>query len=193
MALQIGEEGWVKELKAMTRPLGAEFWHGFSPVSSGALRELERQIQRKLSDEFVEFYRVIGCGEFPEREGGFYTPQEIAMALDAPIYFVLGSQGSDPWCREDEHRRVWTTRGQFNPAPAQFTDDALTLEGVKLYDLLQFGTNGLAGYHQTYVGPPPSHTGYCLLRDGLMEDPMPTFSAGIEKLLSYYFPRAYET
>jgi hypothetical protein len=187
MSLQIGTEGWVRELKDITRPFGPDFWSGFSPVASSALKGLEQQIQRKLPDEFVEFYRTIGCGYFPDRRGWFDTPEEIVMALSASIYFILGSLGSSPWCSEEEHKHLWRTRGDFNPAPDQFTDETLTLEGVKLYDLLQFGSDGLACYHQLYVGPQPSPLGYCLLTDSqTMEDSTPTFSEGVERLLRRY-------
>ena len=41
----------------------------------------------------------------------------------------------------------------------------LTLGDVKLYDLLQFGSNGCCCYHQLYVGPEPAPLRYCLLTD----------------------------
>jgi len=190
MPLRIGTEGWLRDLKAITHPLSRDFWSGFSPVKSADLKELERKIQRKLPDEFVEFYRTIGCGQFPERQGCFYAPEEIMMCLAAPIYFILGSLSpGKEWCTEEEHERLWKTRAAFNPLPREFTDETLSFEGVKLYDLLQFGSNGLASYHQLYVGPIPGALGYCLLTDSqTMEDRRATFSEGVERLLEYYEP-----
>jgi len=110
------------------------------------------------------------------------------QCLGAPIYFVLGSSvpGAE-WCTEDDHRRLWLTRGADNPAPSRFTQDVLTLDGIPLYDLLQVGSDGSCCYHQLHVGPNPRPFEYCLLTDSqTLENTSQSFSAGLEKILASY-------
>ena len=42
------------------------------------------------------------------------------------------------WATVFEQTDLWLSRGRRNPDPQRFTEDVLTLDGVKLYDLLQF-------------------------------------------------------
>lgn len=187
VVLQIGSTGWVSDLKALSAPLGDDFWAGFSPCASDDLRRLERAIERPLPHDFVEFYRTIGCGQF-KQGGGLDAPDEILQSVGAPIYFVLGSMfpGAE-WCSDKEHRRLWLTRGAQNPSPAKFTDSALTLGGIKLYDLLQVGTNGCCCYHQLLIAPEPKPFGYCLLTDcQTLVDVSDSFSSGLERMIGAY-------
>lgn len=101
------------------------------------------------------------------------------------IYFITGSLSpGTEWASEEEHTKLWLTRGALNPDPQRFTHEILTLDGVKLYDLLQFGSNGCCCYHQLYVGPDPAPLRYCLLTESQeMEDRAATFSEGLWKIL----------
>jgi hypothetical protein len=187
VTIQIGSPNWVKDLKEVTNPLGSDFWSDFARVGEVELDELGKQIRRKLPDEFREFYRSIGYGSFPFG-GGFYSPSDIVACLGAPIYFILGSlTPGREWATEEDHRELWLTRGVMNPAPDKFTDIALTFEGVKLYDLLQFGSDGCCCYHQLYVGPEPTSFRYCLLTDSqTMEDKSLSLSLALERIVSFY-------
>jgi hypothetical protein len=185
--IRIGSLGWVEKLKEITDPLGSDFWSDFVRASEAQLNELERQIGRKLPEEFRELYRSLGYGRFPP-SGGFYSPDDIIAYLGAPIYFVLGSLFSgEKWATEEEHRQLWLTRGAANPNPSKFTDAALTFERVKLYDLLQFGSDGCCCYHQLYVGPETPPFQYCLLTDyETMEDKSPSLSLALETIVRAY-------
>ena len=187
MTLEIGRKGWVEEVKALTAPVDENFWSHFAPCSAQELKTVEQKLGRTLPPDFVEFYRTLGYGDFSEG-GGFFSPEEILMCVGAPIYFMLGSLFTgEEWCSEEEHRQLWLTRGAVNPAPAQFTDEALTVAGVRLYDLLQVGSNGCCCYHQLYVGPEPGPFEYCLLTDSqTVEDQAADFSAALEKILAFY-------
>lgn len=91
------------------------------------------------------------------------------------------------WAPLDQQVDLWLTRGRNNPDPDEFTEDALTLDGVRLYDLLQIGSDGCCGYHQLYVGPEPAPLRYCLLTEVQeMEDRAATFSGGLEAMLLHY-------
>ena len=93
------------------------------------------------------------------------------------------------WANEDQHRQLWLSRGFENPKPDLFTEKALSLNGVKLYDLLQFGADGSGCYHQLYVGPEPAPFRYCLLTDsGAFEDIAHSFSDALERMIEYHVP-----
>ena len=187
MPFVIGRRGWVDELKSMTAPLGEDFWSNCTPCSAQDILALEQKIGRPLPPDFVEFYRTIGYGEVSEG-GGFFSPEEILKCIGATIYFVLGSlTPGEEWCTEEEHRQLWLTRGLINPLPDRFTEEALTINGTRLYDLLQVGSNGCCCYHQLYVGPEQGAFQYCLLTDSqTIEDEAESFSAGLEKILAFY-------
>ena len=185
--IKIGSANWTNELILATKQLGDGFWTRFTPISSEDLEKLESQINRKLPDEFKNFYHLIGFGSF-EPGNGFYSPKDIVQCLGAPIYFVRGSRipGSE-WATEEEHRQLWLSRGVKNPDPDLFTEDVLTLDGVKLYDLLQFGADGNCCYHQLYVGPDPAPFRYCLLTDsGTIENRAPSFSYALEEMIERF-------
>jgi hypothetical protein len=182
---KIGAKDWVKDLKSLTEPLGHDFWSSFTPASEEQLRAVETTIGRKLDPEFREFYRTLGYGSFPNF-GEFDSPEDLMRGLSAPIFFVTGSLFSG-WASKEEHERLWLTRGAENPNPAKFTADVLTLDDVKLYDLLQFGSNGCCCYHQLYVGPEPAPLRYCLLTDSQeIEDRAASFSEGLEKIIGFH-------
>ena len=181
--LRIGTAGWVTILKELTEPLDPDYWAAFRPVPAAELTKLEQAMQRKLPDEFVEFYRTVGCGKFPSA-GAFYSPADIEACLSVPIYYMLGSlsQGKE-WCTEEEHDRLWLTRGAFNPAPDKFTKEALTSNGVPLYDLLTFGYDCGGALYNIYVGPPRSPLGFCILYSQEIEATYPSLSVGIETMI----------
>jgi hypothetical protein len=185
--IQIGAKNWIQELKSRTEPLGPDFWSGFTPGTEADVRQIETRIQRKLDGEFCEFYRAIGHGNFRNKQGygGIYTPDEIVQGMANPIYFITGSMtpGAE-WASLDRQIELWLSRGQSNPDPTRFTEKVLTLDGVKLYDLLQIGSDGMCGYHQLYVGLEPAPLRYCLLTEVQeMEDRTMTFSAGVEAII----------
>jgi hypothetical protein len=191
MQIQIGSQNWRKDLINFTSHLGNGFWDRFTPVSEQRLKLLELEIGRRLPDDFREFYRLVGYGDF-EPGSGFYSPDDpddIVACLGAPIYFVLGSATpGEEWATEEQHRFLWTTRGNENPNPHAFTEEALTLNGVKLYDLLQFGSNGSGCYHQLYIGPDPIPFRYCLLTDsGTIENVALSFSEALRDIIGEYF------
>jgi hypothetical protein len=143
---------------------------------------------RKLPADFKEFYRLIGWGSFERGSHSFYSPKDILDCLGAPIYFVRGScvPGSE-WATAEDHRRLWVSRGRKNPDPGKFTEEMLTLDGVRLYDLLQFGADGNCNYHQLCVGPEPAPFRYCLLTEGgIMENKAPSFSAALKYMVEQY-------
>lgn len=189
--VQIGTENWLRALKAITEPLGSDFWSAFTPAAESELRSAERQLGRTLDAEFREFYRTVGYGPFPSY-GGFSAPHEFILGAGPAIYFITGSLSpGKEWATEDEHTKLWLSRGAANPDPERFTDEILTLDGVKLYDLLQFGSNGCCCYHQLYVGPDPAPLRYCLLTDSQeMEDRAATFSDGVWRILQFQLQHA---
>jgi hypothetical protein len=184
--LRIGATGWVNDLREMTEPLGKDFWSQFRPASERELRTVESDLGRTLDLEFREFYRTIGYGAFP-RFGRFSSPEELLLGAGPAIYFITGSLSpGKEWASPEAHTRLWLSRGRENPDPGRFTDQALTLEGVKLYDLLQFGSNGCCCYHQLYVGTEPAPLRYCLLTDfQTMEDRSATFSEALGRILAF--------
>jgi len=191
--LRIGKRDWVSTLKTITEPLGSAFWADFKPARESEMRKAERQLGRKLDLEFREFYRTVGYGYFPFRDlprcgGCFVTPAELILGAGPAISFITGSRSpGDEWASSEQHARLWLSRGRENPDAHRFTDDVLTLEGVRLYDLLQFGSNGCCCYHQLYVGPDPAPLRYCLLTDSQeMEDRAASFSEGLEKILAFH-------
>jgi hypothetical protein len=64
------------------------------------MRAVEQQRGRKLDPEFVEFYRTVGYGAFPEH-GQFVKPEELILGVGPAIYFITGSlsPGSE-WATE---------------------------------------------------------------------------------------------
>lgn len=185
--IEIGSKNWVQQLKEATAPIGRDFWSGFTRATEDELARLESVIGRKLPAEFLEFYRSIGYGQF-SLGGGFDSPDDILMDLGAPIYFLLGSLSpSEEWATQEQHKQLWLSRGEANPDPERFSDSALLIEGVYLYDLLQFGSNGCCCYHQIYVGPEPAPLRYCLLTDGqTMEDKAAGLSEALGTIIASY-------
>ncbi|HET6879140.1 MAG TPA: hypothetical protein VFI31_03230 [Pirellulales bacterium] len=185
---RIGTADWIGELYQMTEPLGRNFWSDFRPASESRLQNAEQQLGRKLDPEFCEFYCTIGYGSFPGLEGQFVAPEEFIYGAGPAIYFITGSlTPGKEWATPEQHARLCLSCGQDNPNPGRFTEESLTLNGVKLYDLLQFGSNGSCCYHQLYVGPEPAPLRYCLLTDSrAMEDKAASFSEGLEKVIGFY-------
>jgi hypothetical protein len=183
--IRIGTEDWHSALIERTNRLAHDFWADFRPAEAEDLDRIERETARKLDHEFREFYMKVGFGRFPNG-GNFYSPHDILQCLPNPIFFVCGSLGPyEPWATETEHRQLWISRGRSNPAPRRFTTEKLRVGGIYLYDLLQFGTDGMCCYHQLYVGPEPAPARYCLLTpEGTAEDFSDSFSAAIDKIIS---------
>ena len=187
--LRIGTHDWVKTLKEMTERKCPDFWTGFTPASEQQMQATESFLKRKFDPEFREFYRAVGYGSFPKGYGGsgFWSPDEFKFGAGPAIYFITGSlTPGNEWATPEQHTALWISRGRENPNPARFTEEAMTLDGVKLYDLLQFGANGGCCYHQLYMGPEPAPLRYCLLTDSqTMEDRAQTFSEAMEKIIAY--------
>jgi hypothetical protein len=185
---------WRNNLISVTKELGETFWNRFTPASSEELERLEIRINRKLPEDFKEYYRQIGFGAFERGGNVLFSPKDIFECLGAPIYFVLGSliQGSE-WATEEEHRDLWISRAKINPNPKLFTEDILTLDGAKLYDFLQFGADGNCCYHQLYLGTDPAPFGYCLLTDsGTIEKKTSSFSVALMQMIEEYINPRFE-
>src|SRR6185436_1526777 len=132
----------------------------------------------------------IGYGEFRDHTGyigSIFSPSDIIRGIPNPIFFITGSMTpGKEWAPLEKQTELWLSRGRNNPDPKQFSEDVLTLDGVKLYDLLQFGNDGLCCYHQLYVGPEPAPLRYCLLTDSHeIEDRAASFSEALEKIIAY--------
>jgi hypothetical protein len=186
--LQIGTHNWVKNLKELTKSRDPDFWVGFTPATEQQMQAAESVLKRKFDPEFREFYRAVGYGTFPGYGGSFFcSPDEFDFGAGPAIYFITGSlTPGDEWATREQHTALWISRGRENPNPARFTEEVMTLDGVKLYDLLQFGANGCCCYHQLYMGPEPAPLRYCLLTEsGTMEDRSQTFSEGLEKIIAF--------
>jgi hypothetical protein len=186
--LKIGTHNWVKTLKELTESREPDFWTGFTPATEQQMQAAESVLKRKFDPEFREFYRTVGYGKFPGYGGsGFWSPDEFAFGAGPAIYFITGSlTPGDEWATREQHTALWISRGRENPDPARFTEEVMTLNGVKLYDLLQFGANGCACYHQLYMGPEPAPLRYCLLTESqTMEDRSRTFSEALEKIIAF--------
>jgi len=166
--IKIGAKDWVRELKSKTEQLGPEFWSDFTPSTKSEVHEIETQTRRELDPEFVEFYRSIGHGwliNSGSAMGMIFPPQTIITGVAARIKWITTVR--TPRVHSDDLKdptELWLSRGQFNPCPRNYTDEVLTVDGVKLYDLLQFGTDFL-GFHQLYVGPDPAPFRCCLLQE----------------------------
>lgn len=187
--LKIGTTNWVRDLKQMTAPLGDDVWADFRPASEQQMRAAEQQLGRKFDPEFREFYRTVGYGRFPHY-GEFDPPEELILGAGPAIFFITGSHTpGKEWATLEQHTRLWLSRGRDNPNPGKFNEEVMTLDGVKLYDLLQFGSNSCCCYHQLYVGPEPAPLRYCLLTDSqTMEDRAASFSEGLERIIAFFFP-----
>jgi hypothetical protein len=193
MNIRIGSPNWLSELKRATKTLGDDFWSRFTPVSEAGLDNIEAQIGRNLPDDFREFYKSVGFGTF-EPGIGLYSPNDIISCIGAPIYFVLGSlTPGQEWATADEHRNLWLSRGTDNPSSARFTGESLTLNGVKLYDLLQFGIDGSGCYYQLYVGPDPAPFRYCLLTDSsTIEEKSASLSSVLERIFEEHISNLHK-
>lgn len=183
---KIGKGTWVEEIRYYTAELNPDYWAGFRALNSVEIGRIERDTGRNLPEDFKEFLRVFGCGRFPEPYGGdIYSPEEFIHGSHGHLFMILGSS---KWASDEEQRRLYVTRGAYNPNPTKYTSEALLFEGVDLLDLLQIGTNGLAGYYQIYVGQKPGRLGYCLLTpEPSLEDEAPSFSEGLKKILTHHW------
>ena len=136
---------WIDELQSGKK---AELWSEFHPVREQDVEALEVELGRSLPIDFKEFYQKIGYGRWPDKfGGGIYSPDEILEVVGAPIYYVLGSlfPGKE-WASAAEHRKLWLSRGGFNPNPQRFSTKSLEFYGMNLLDLLQIGSDGSACY-----------------------------------------------
>jgi len=182
----IGEGSWADEIRYYTRELNPNYWKAFRPLDSQEIQKVERSVGRSLPEDFKEFLRVFGCGAFPEPYGGLiYTPDQFVRGCHGHLFMVLGSSS---WATEERQRHFYVTRGAANPNPLKYTREALLFEGIDLLDLLQFGTNGLASYHQLFVGGITGGLGYCLLTpERTIEDEAPSFSEGLKFILTHHW------
>jgi hypothetical protein len=182
----IGQGSWIEEIRYHTSELSPHYWADFQRLSLEEINTIEKEVGRRLPDDFKEFLGCFGSGRFPEPYyGSIYTPEDFIHGCHGHLYMLLGSSA---WASDNEQRRFYVSRGEFNPAPKQYTLEALFFEDVNLLDLLQFGTNGLSCYHQVYVGEKPGPAGYCLLTpECTMEDASPSFSEGLKKILTHHW------
>jgi hypothetical protein len=173
---------WIDAVKSWGEQLHQDYWSHFKPVRESEIRACEDQLKRTFPPDFRAFLVNVGSGPFPERFGGaIYSPAEIWEGCPGPLWMLLGSTD---WASPEEHRRLYATRGAFNPAPDRFTKETLNYQGVSLFDLLQIGSNGSCCYHQLCLGSAAGNFGYCLLTpEGTIEDKEPSFTDGLRRII----------
>lgn len=183
LQIRIGQPDWHRAVRSYTDQFDRHFWDNFTPANPAELRDCEASINRTLPPDFREFMLHFGHGRFPRNGTLFCAPEDIAAVTPGPLWMLLGSTD---WASDDDHRRFYATRGQFNPAPDKFTPQALAFEGTSLLDLLQVGADGSCCYHQLHVGDAPRKPfGYCLLTpEGTAEDKLPSFSTALGVMLT---------
>jgi hypothetical protein len=182
LQFEIGSGDWVKEVQSFTDQFDPEFWDEFSLCSEDEIEACERQINRKFPDDYREFLLRIGAGRY-SIGGGIYTLEDIVLACPGPFYTLLGSS---EWATNEEQRRFYISRGAYNPRPELFTDEALTIDGVNLFDLLQVGSDGQCCYHLLNLAPSPRPFGYSLLDCSCqtLENRLPSFTDYLKHLLT---------
>jgi hypothetical protein len=185
----IGQGQWDKHIRDLTAEMDAQYWMEFHPVAEADVAKIESETHRKLAPDLKEFLRVFGAGWFPQKfGGGIYMPTDMTQGCHMHLAMVLGSLGSSPWASEEGQRRYYVTRGQFNPAPDKYTEEAVRLEDVSLLDLMQIGNDGLCGYMQVYVGDAPPPFGFCIIRpERQIERRAGSFSEGLRTLLNVHW------
>lgn len=177
----VGEGDWHRIIRTFTDQLDRHYWDAFEPAPAKEIEACEAAINRQLPEDFRQFFLHLGSGTFRWSGGCIYTTQEIVDACIGPFLMVLGSCR---WASDEEQRKLYSSRGQYNPAPDRFTAQALHFGGHSLLDLLQIGTNGSGCYHQLFVGSTPAPFGYCLLTpEGTEEDKFPSFSEALRHIL----------
>lgn len=165
-----------------------QYWHDFTRIGLDEIAHAETALSIQLPADFKEFYTEVGCGTFPRDYGGcIYSPNDLIQFCANPIFYITGSRTpGQEWASEEQHRQLWISNGQDNPAPSRFTEDELTYEGVRLWDLLQVGEDGCCGYLQLYVGPNNPDFGCCLLHEGIVQFSTPTFAEGLLQLIDFH-------
>lgn len=178
----IGQGDWEQTVREFTSNIEINYWKDFVPVRELDVVLLEHYLRRKLPDDFKIFLKQFGSGRFPDKFGGcIYSPFEMYLACQGPLWMALGS---GDWASEEDQRKFYITRGEFNPAPDKFTLESVIFQGVNLLDILQIGTNGACCYHQLGVSEKPSPFGYGLLTPSeIFEDVRIDFSKGLQTIL----------
>ena len=172
---------WIDELQSGIKE---ELWSEFHPVGEQEVEALELELGRSLPIDFKEFYKKIGYGRWPDKYGGgIYSPEEILEVVGAPIYYVLGSLfPGNEWASAAEHRKLWLSRGDFNPNPQLFSTNSLEFNGMNLLDLLQIGSDGSACYQMLNLSK-SSATKYVLICESTeVELVAESFRDGIERI-----------
>jgi hypothetical protein len=182
----IGRGSWAEEIRYYTAEIAPNYWSDFRVLSLEEVAGIEREVQRRLPEDFKEFLRTFGYGRFPKPyHGNIYGPEEFVHGCHGHLFLILDSSR---WASRDEQRQFYVTRGGYNPAPNEYTRESLLFNRIDLLDLLQIGTNGMCCYHQVYVGEKPGPFGYCLLTpERTAEDQTPSFSEGLKTILTHHW------
>lgn len=113
-----------------------------------------------------------------------YSPDYIISECSAPIYHVTGSFfAGDPWANLEEHKALWISNGATNPNPNRFTNEALDLEGVKLWDLLEIGSDGCCGAFHIFTGDVPATYRFCMIHSSVLEYTSGSYLEGFLRVL----------
>ena len=185
---EIGKGDWKKQIFEIGYGIDKKFWNGINKVTLSDFHMIENAINRKLPEDFKQFYSEIGYGHFPFDFGhSFYSPSEIIDNCHAPVYFVTGSMiPNAEWAKNEEQRKFYISHGINNPNPAKFTKEVLIFDNINLLDLVQFGADGSCCYHQLYTGN-AKNIGYCLLTGYAIENIGISFSSALKRMFEEYF------
>ncbi len=178
----IGRGTWDAQIRYFTHEIDHHYWADFSPACARELDALENKINRRLPADLRLFLTSFGSGGFPARHGGqIHSPEEMCEGCIGSILMACGRAKN---VTNEQLKRFYILRGEQNPDPSNYTTERLNQHGVSAFDLLQIGSDGCCGYHQVYVGAEPRPFGYGLLHETEMYDVLPSFSAGLCKILN---------
>lgn len=152
-------------------------------MSDEDLERIESSLSIWLPEDFKTFYRRIGWGD-SSCGISMYSPDYIISECSAPIYHVTGSFfAGDPWANLEEHKALWISNGATNPNPNRFTNEALDLEGVKLWDLLEIGSDGCCGAFHIFTGDVPATYRFCMIHSSVLEYTSGSYLEGFLRVL----------
>jgi len=173
----------LEKVIATGKEVEDDFWSDYTPVSDEDLGRIESSLNISLPEDFKDFYRRVGWGDSP---GGIRiaSPDYIISECSVPIYHVSGSYFSgDRWANLEEHKALWISRGAVNPNPERFTNEAMDLEGVKLWDLLAVGSDGCCGAFHIYTGDESPVYHFCMIHSSNLEYTSDSFLEGFLRVL----------
>lgn len=183
MKLIIGSENWPQDLRKWADSVERELWRDFIPVPPDEIELLGKSLGRVLPGDFRAFLSIVGSGNFPVRfGGGIFSPTEILEGCAGPLVMLLGSSR---WASDEDNRRFYITRGEFNPDPERLVSSVTKYDNIDILDLVQIGYDGMSCYYQL-VCPITTRPqfGFCRITpDGVFDDRAESFSRGLTRML----------